>query len=135
MESWRRPQSFSLYGVERDRSQPIHNLDPHYTIERFKHPQTVFLSPSATLDPKSGQVKRAGYDYNDRIAGWFSGEDQTQARQQADLVNPDWKTAEHIEAYLRHLYKDPELELVHILSGFNRATGYPYRIYGYLRST
>lgn len=114
-----------------DKITPIPDLNPHYTDNRFRQPQTVWLAAGRKLT-REGYVKGAEYNYSDRIWQW----DWNKADACIDTVkanNYDMRTAAGIEIWLRLYFDDPALELVHVMAGFNLATGYPYQVYGYLK--
>lgn len=105
----------------------INNLWPHYSNEQFKHPQTTYLAYGKRLG-KNGYVKGAKYSYSDRIREWgYDKADKAWETAKKSSFEP-YSAAFH-EIYLK-AYWGKDLELVHILSSFNWATGYPYVIYG-----
>jgi hypothetical protein len=50
------------------------------------------------------------------------------------MAEHDPRTASCIEAYLRIVYDDPGLRLVHIIAGVNSSSGYAYNVYGYIKT-
>ncbi len=125
--------------IETDKSKKIdyRYMNPHYTDTRFNKAQTVFVaSGHKTSRDNLGydRVEGASYDYSDRIFQWFSDEDRDRAWEAAKQKVAEKESPAMIEEYLRALYKDPGLELLHILTGVNVSNGYPYRVYGYSRS-
>lgn len=110
----------------------ISNLNPHYTDERYRHAQTVYLAAGCKLSQgHSEYVQGAEYVYSDRLREWDWNKAEA-ARKAAREQYPDYDTAACLEAYLRLYYDKPHLALVHIMAGFNWATGYPYQVFGIL---
>lgn len=112
-------------------AQPIHNLNPHYTNERFKEAQTVWLAKGKSLS--SGRyptVKGAEYNYSDRIWQW----NWEKARKATDVIDASLarNSAAYIQEFLRYYFDNPKIELVHVMAGFNLSNGYPYQVYGYI---
>lgn len=107
---------------------------PHYSSTQFKgSAQTIYLRPGyQTKQGIAGDiVEGCRYDYSDRIVGYFPKEERDEAWAKAkSKFEP--KSAAFIQEYLRILYGNPNIVVVHILAGVNRSNGYPYRIYGYL---
>lgn len=110
-----------------DKLKPINNLWPHYTNEQFKHPQTTYLADGRRLN-REGYVKNAEYSYSDRLQQW-DYDKADKAMEVAKASGFHHYSAAFHEVYLK-AYHDKELELVHILSGYNLATGFPYVVYG-----
>lgn len=107
-------------------------ISPHYTDNRFNKEQTVFLAPGYHTVSSFGcdVVKEASYEYSDRLWQW-DYETSEKAWKEASEKFPK-NSAALFEEYLRRYYKNPDLELVHIIAGVNRGNGYPYRVYGYI---
>ena len=122
--------------VETNNTREIQSrlLDPHYTDDRFRKSQTVYLAPGHTTKMNFGVplVKVASYDYSDRLLQWY-GRQCDEAWNAAAKLGFEKNSAQLIEAFLRELFKDPNLELVHIVAGVNVGNGYGYRVYGYIR--
>jgi hypothetical protein len=97
---------------------PLHD-NPHYTDERYRHPQTIFGTK------EDGLV----YNYSDRIVQWDYAKAE-QASKAATASGAAHHTARWYQAYLSAYY-DQTIELKHILAGWNWATGYAYQVFGY----
>ena len=106
-------------------------LNPHYTDNRFRDPQTIFLEPGFKTERQfsAEMVKDASCDYSDRLRQW-NGEKCDEAFQRVKAKGVPEKTPAFFEAYLQELMEDPDLQLVHIVAGVNVGNGYPYRVYG-----
>ncbi len=117
--------------VVNSKRQRIANLNPHYTNERFRKPQTVFLLRGRY--PQDGYVPHAEYNYSDRIWQW-DWDKCDKAREAVNAKGLDGNTAAWHEAWLRIVLDDSKLNLVHILAGVNLSNGYPYHVYGYIKS-
>lgn len=126
----------SVY-VETDKGKAIayQLLNPHYTDGRFRQIQTVFLAPGYKTVDQFGtdMVECASYDYSDRLEEWHSHELREAAWKAAESKGFEKNSAAVIEAFLRELFEDPDLSLVHIVAGVNLGNGYAYRVYGYIR--
>lgn len=107
----------------------IPHLQPHYTDERFRHEQTVFLRSGYDLAQE--YVKGAEYNYSDRLWGWDWNK-MNAAVVKTRSAGLDVNTAAFWEAVLREFCGKPHLKLVHIMACFNSATGYPIQVFGYL---
>lgn len=118
------------HAIQSNPNARIQHLRPHYTDERFKNAQTVYLAKGYTLEGET--VKGAAYNYSDRYRQWFSDELYTAAWNAAKAIDKDLSTAAAIEAFLRHIHEDPDLKLVHIMAGFNWSNGYDYQVYGFI---
>lgn len=122
--------------VETDKSKELQYglLNPHYTDDRFRgDPKTVFLAPGFTTKAGYGgdTVEGVSYEYSDRLHEWH-GEKCDAAWKVASEKGFNKNSAEVMEAYLRELLGDPDLQLVHVVAGVNHSNGYPYRVYGYV---
>jgi len=119
--------------TNRGTSIPYRILNPHYTDSRFKKPQTIYLDPEFKTEIINGSdmVKGAEYLYSDRLIQEH-GEEFERAIWKAG-ENAKKYTPEFYEIYLRTMLGEPALRLLHILSSFNSADGYSYRIYGFIR--
>ena len=117
--------------IEASHTKPIYHLIPHYTDGRFATAQTVYLSGGTKL-ARDGYARKAEYNYSDRLMQWHGFDKHEAARATATQSGYDVRSAAFCEAYLRALLEKPELQLVHIMAGFNLATGYPYQVYGYI---
>lgn len=109
---------------------------PLYTNPASKKPQTIYLGHGIETGGNygNGTVPDASYDYDNHIFSWFSKEELDEATKAAKEAGFKPRSAGYVEVYLRTLYKDPSLELVHIIAGVNRSNGCPYRVYGYKRN-
>lgn len=116
--------------VQSKPTAPISHLRPHYTDDRFKSAQTVYLAKGYKLTGET--VKGAAYNYSDRYRQWSSVESWDKAIHAAKAQFPETNCAAHIEAFLRAIHDDPELKLVHIMAGFNVSNGYDYQVYGFI---
>lgn len=119
---------------ERGPLRRIDNFDPHYTNERFRDAQTVYLAHSTKLiagQYDGERVEGAEYNYSDRLRQWYSWDKYEKAWHKATEQVAEVRCAKHDEIYLRLLTDDPKLKLVHIMAGFNLATGDPYQVFGY----
>lgn len=113
-----------------EHTERIPNLYPHYTHERFRRPQTVYIMEGKKLST-DGYVRNAQYEYNDRMQQWDYAlyMDAVEITKQSGFDN--YSAAFH-ERLLQIYFDDAGLRLVHILAGFNQATGYPYIVYGFI---
>lgn len=123
--------------VEKNENTPIHShlYSPHYTDRDFKEPQTVFLRPGYKTVKHFehfgvDSVDGCSYDYDDRIRGWYTHEER-EAAWEAAKEKHQLRTAAFIQEYLRILYKEPTLTIIHIVAGVNHSNGYPYNVFGY----
>jgi len=109
-------------------------LNPHYTDDRFRQSQTVFLAPGYTTVRQYSVdvVEGVYYDYSDRLHQ-LHGEKCDEAQKAAEARGFTKNSPALLEAYLQELFGDPDLQLVHIIAGVNLGNGYPYRVYGYIR--
>ena len=95
------------------------NTTPHYTEECFRYPQTIYGRPEASLF----------YENSERL--WkLSYSKAEKAREIADTSDAIPKTARWYQAFLS-AYLEHDIEITHILSGWNWNTGYPYIVFGY----
>lgn len=97
----------------------ILNTTPHYTDERYCQARSVFGKHEQDLS----------YNFSDQL--WK--QNYTKAKQAvyaADISGAKPKTARWYQTFLSN-YFDYEVELLHILSGWNWSTGYPYIVFGY----
>ena len=117
----------------RDKATPfmMGNDMPHYTDKRFEHGRTVFLAKGYKLS--GDYVKDVHYDYSDRLVQW-SYDKADKARKQAIEEFPYPRTPAMYERYLQLYFDDDALQLIHVISGYNWATGYAYQCFGYTRS-
>lgn len=109
-------------------------LNPHYSDDRFRRAQTVFLAPGYKLTRPFGSdiVEEASYDYSDRLHQ-FHGDKNDEAWKAAEAKGLVKNSPALLEAYLQELFGDPNLQLVHLVTGVNVGNGYPYHVYGYIR--
>jgi hypothetical protein len=110
-------------------NEPIANLTPHYTQPRFAEAQTVWVKDGHKPQGRYQTVKDADYNYSDRIWGW-NWEKADQAHKVID-ESLDRRSPAYIQEFLRFFFDNPTIELVHVMAGYNVATGYPYQVYGY----
>lgn len=95
------------------------NTNPHYTDERFRHAQTIY----------GRQVEGLHYDYSDRLWQW----DYAKAEEAVKAANASGApsgSARWLSAYLTAFHGKPA-EVLHVMAGWDWATGYAYAIYGY----
>lgn len=122
-----------------DKTQSIPYLRPHYTNSAFSiGMKTVFLASGYKLKRDNYGYdkvvcKGIEYNYSDRIWQW-DWEKARQAQEQTRELYERNDSGEAIEHFLRLYFDDNELELVHIMSGVNRSSGYDYQVYGYVKS-
>ncbi len=111
----------------------IPNLMPHYTNDRFRTPQTVWIEKGVKLD-EHGYVRGVtNYEYSDRLWQW-NWEKANTAR---DVIDSklDSHSAAYIQEFLRYYYDDKSIVLVHVLAGFNISSGHPYQVYGFKKES
>lgn len=118
-----------------------HQPKPHGWGTYFYHTnsKTGVLSYSHYSDPAfdgEGQIifgqdeKALQWVYDDRLRQWEPEKHKT-SWAVAVAECGDKRTAGRIEAYLRHYYDDPALELVCIRTGTRPFDGYPWHAYGF----
>lgn len=109
-------------------TSPIYNLSPHYTDNRFREPQTVWLATGYKLN-KRDVVNGAVYNYSDRIWQW----DWNKANSAHETIDKslDHRSPAYIQEFLRYYFNNPKIVLVHVVAGVNLSNGYPYQVYGY----
>lgn len=119
---------------EKEESIPSNLINPSSEDPRFLTPQTIFLAKGhAAIDTFEGDyVTGASYNDSDRYICWFGTEELEAAWEQAKSAGHKKDSPALIEAFLRFIHKDPELELVHILTWVNRSNGYPAQSYGFI---
>ncbi len=114
-------------------TQPIANLDPHYTNSHYREPRTVWIAKGYKANGRNGTVNQSGvgYDYSDRIWQW----NWEKARSLTETIDAslDRRSPAFIQEFLRGFFDDQTIELVHVMAGFNPSNGYSYRVYGYKR--
>ena len=102
---------------------------PHYTDDRFKTARTIYVEKGYPLKSDSFRelvtVSDAHYIYSDRLD--YYGRERGYAWAEV-LELPDYSAIQE-EAMLCEALGRP-IKLVHMLAGFNLATGFPYRVYG-----
>lgn len=126
-------RTINRVAVERDPDSPITHMQPHYTDDRFREPQTVYLATGYNVDKQQRYptVEGATYNYSDRIWQW--DRNKADAANKASLEKGFHRdSAARFEVYLRLYFDKPTLKLVHVMAGFNVATGYPYQVFGYI---
>jgi len=119
-------------------SIPYDRLHPHYTDRRFTDVAfgavTVFVAEgqrTALTSIGTQEVEGAHYNYSDRL--WSQYHDAmpaASARAKAAVGNTD--SPRYFEELLRDLMQNPNLQLVHILTGVNRGNGYDYQVFGHI---
>ena len=131
--------------VQRDLKKSLNSsLYPSWNDRDFKDKwQAVFLAeeiPGKIKTHISGpqQIRGATYEYSDRMSCFFSEEKLEEAWKEASKGVKAGKfekqSAAHYEAWLRNLYDDPQLKLVHFLVAINSSGGgYPYYRYGFVK--
>lgn len=109
---------------ETDKDAMLRNTDPHYSDTRWNRPQTIYGSNEGVTQ----------YNYSDRLGGmprhslaW------EKATQDHPTDHPTERTAAFYEAYLRHLWEDESIQLLHIMAGVNLSNGFSYLIWGYCK--
>jgi hypothetical protein len=111
-------------------TNPIANLQPHYTDSFYSTARTVWLADGYKTNERHGTVKGVHYDYSDRVWRWdWHKADGLYKSIDASL---DRRSPAFIQEFLRQYFDNPNLELVHVMAGFNVGNGYPYQVYGYL---
>lgn len=111
--------NFQIPFISTDRKDVVLNTLPHYTDIRFKEAQSVF----------GEEVENISYDYSDRLAQWdFKKHERAIKAANDSGLSP--RTCLWYEKYLS-VYFDREIEIHHILAGWNWATGYSYQVFGY----
>lgn len=107
---------------------------PHYDRDFQNSTQAIFLAER--FQKGTQWIPEASYEYSDRFSNWFVADAITAAWAEAnrgvESRKFDKESAAYYESWLRSIYQDPDLELVHILVGLNASTGHPYRVYGFL---
>lgn len=109
-------------------------LYPHYTDRRFREGRTVFLAPGFRTVRKYGTdiVNNVSYAYSDRLREWYDKK-YKEAWNEAEAKGFAKRSPAMLEAFLQELFGDPDLQLIHIVAGFD-GNGYPYHVYGYISS-
>ncbi len=112
----------------------IRNLQPHYTNAYYKRARTCYLGEGYQVGSDTDTID-AEYNYSDRLVQWHGYNKSKAARAKAESSGHNNRCAAFLEIYLRVLLDKPTLRLLHIMAGFNLATGYPYQVYGYVTDT
>lgn len=124
-------QQLRIPAYQTSKTARIPDLHPHYTNDAYRTAQTVFLAPGYKLkDGYSPHVEGAEYNYSDRIYGWDWDKANTTWDAAREAFPDAFDTAACREHWLRLYWDKPQLELVHIMAGFNVSNGYPYQVYG-----
>lgn len=124
--------------ADKSRVIPYGEHSPHYSDGRFRDSEmTIFMADGVKTVRQFNQVfvEGAQYEYSDRLQEWYGHEKIKAAFEKArSVVGGDDReiTAAYFEEYLKALYDNDKLELVHVISGVNRGNGYPYRVYGFI---
>jgi hypothetical protein len=109
--------------------QPIANLQPHYTDEYYREARTVWIADGYKPNDAYGAIRGIEYNYSDRIWQWdWNKADGLYKSIDSTL---DRRSPAFLQEFLRQYFDKPELELVHVMAGFNVSNGYPYQVYGY----
>lgn len=99
----------SVY-VETDKTKELQYrlLNPHYTDDRFRQSQTVFLAPGYTTVRRYSVdiVEGVSYDYSDRLHQWH-GEKCDEAWKAAEARGFIKNSPALLEAYLQELFGGP----------------------------
>jgi hypothetical protein len=105
-------------------------LWPHYTNPAFNSGVGVYLHPAheTTLVGDLDLVDGARYLYGDRLPVDY--EKLHQAGEQVERELGTNESAHYFEAMLQRAMEDPELQLVHLITGVNRSDFSPYHVYG-----
>ncbi|MGI9027704.1 MAG: hypothetical protein ACR2FM_02575 [Candidatus Saccharimonadales bacterium] len=134
--------SFEFGRTGEDPTRVIRNKDeevswqllwPHYSNPAFDTQQTVFLDAHSrtTRAYGSDEVDGAEYWYSDRIPADY--DKLQEAAEVAERELGTKSTPRFFETKLRLAVEDPELQLVHLVTGVNHSNGYPYHVYGVMR--
>lgn len=98
----------------------IININPHYSDPDFQNKeQTIF----------GEKEKNLHYVYSDRLHQWDYKKHEL-AKRIADKKGK-FRTCTYYEIYLSEYY-NKSIEIKHIIAGVNRASGYPYLVFGYI---
>lgn len=119
------------------------NASPHYTDKRYRHGLTEFcLYPERLVEcEESFLIPGLTYEYSDRLSEWNRQkfrEAVNHAKSVLNVADKDWRatsTANYFQEMLRYYYDNPNLQLIHIIAGYNWSNGYPYLIYGFIQET
>lgn len=131
--------NFSKHPGAKSLDTPL-NTAPHYTDKRYQYGLTEFcLYPEELVDyGKYNLIEGLKYEYSDRLYEQ-NREKVRLAIEHTNLtlkVSPnDWQTkstARYHQEILRFLFDDPNLQLIHLIAGYNWDNGYPYLVYGFL---
>lgn len=95
------------------------HTSPHYTDREFARAQTVF----------GRRVDGLHYDYSDRLWEWDWDKAEASAKAANESGAVDGSANWH-DAFMTH-YRGRAVEVLHVLAGYNVATGYPYYVLGY----
>ena len=120
--------------VETDKTKaiPCNLLYPNTNDERFKNKerfhrqQTVFREPGYEESPYP-EEDGAVYSTSDNLGGPKNDEAWEVAENSGCVKN----SAAYFEAYLRKRFEDPDLRLVHILTGNSGMSSHSYQKYGF----
>lgn len=115
----------------KDEEIPGQWLWPHYTNPAFDEATTVFLDAESRTTPTgygTDEVEGAEYWYGDRIPADWDKLHEAAERAAQELGTKS--TARYFELQLQQATDEPDLQLVHLLTGVNRGNGFPYHVYG-----
>jgi hypothetical protein len=104
-------------------SQPGTITRPHYSDNRFKELQLLYLNPDTRLDV-------IDWAYDDRLMQWDSGKDAL-AREKAS--NHRYPSVQWFEEYIR-IYHDNTRTLKAVAGGVNHSNGYEYFVLGSVKN-
>lgn len=101
------------------------NLSPHYTDSRFDAERTVFGQEPFNRTGHAG----LHYDYSDRLAQNDYTKNNASWTKAQEAGAPK-NSAAFLEVYLTAYHNKP-VEVVHVVAGVNRSSGYPYWVVGW----
>lgn len=120
---------------DKDEIIPEKLLLPHYSDSYFSDRNLgVYLDPGYTTSPNpyggTDEVQEAKYFYNDRLPVDYDKLHRVAEEVERELGTKS--TARYFENMLQSALEEPELQLVHLITGVNRGNGFPYHVYGLL---
>jgi hypothetical protein len=118
MDNMGRKHEFK-YHPEKSKSVELRDLNPHYSNDRFKKPQTIF----------GEEEKGLWYDYSDRLISWY-WDNQGVARDKANESGHARNSVNWLEVWMEGLC-GKKVTIHHVVSGVNHSNGYPYFVLGY----
>lgn len=123
--------------VEQDKKVSI---SPRFLIPNESDPlfrgngQTVFLAQGYNTVSSYGRdtVDGATYEFSERL---YKRDIETSDKAWREVSENFLEGSAAIyEDYLRKYFNNPNLELVHIITGINPASGFPYQVYGFFEN-